>query len=326
MGKQQNLSTLRVAAIQVESKLGCIEANHAHAAPFIEQAARDGAKLIILPELFAGGYMPNQDVWNSAEAEGGPTVRWLKKMSGELGIYLGAGLAETDGKDFYNVFVLTDPDGKVAGRAQKANAESYCFKRGKGSHIIETAIGKLGVGICADNHRTSFLKLMHTNCIDMMLMPHAWPTPYRQSGIVSGDDLENAGKKVEMLAELYARSLGVPVIFVNQTGPMGPMAGFFGKLMKPELFRLQGGSRIVDSDGKLKTYMGSREGVLVADVTLDPARKCYIEPKNYGGWLHPGSVLVRKVIFPVEGFIGTISYSLHMKRRRGKAGKCSTSR
>ena len=181
MEQPQRAQTLTVAALQLESRPGCPLANHRHATPFIRQAARQGARVILLPELFASGYIPNQDVWDSAEAQsGGPTVEWLRETSGELNLFLGAGLVETDGEDFCNVYVMAGPDGDVVGRAQKANAESYCFKRGQGQHIIDTAFGRFGVGICADNHLASFLRQMQGDSVDMMLMPHAWPTPKKR--------------------------------------------------------------------------------------------------------------------------------------------------
>ena len=152
--------TIRLAAVQTESKHGLIQANREHAIPFIEKAAQAGAQLVVLPELFSTGYIPNETIWNVAEPKGGPTLTWLKQTSKRFGIYLGAGLLESDGQDFFNIFVLCDPDGKEAGRVSKIEAESYVFKRTSGSHVIETALGKIGVGMCADNQMLSFMKQM----------------------------------------------------------------------------------------------------------------------------------------------------------------------
>jgi hypothetical protein len=46
-----------------------------------------------------------------------PADGWLAATAGRLGIYPGAGDAETDGTDVFNVFTLASPDGQIAGRA-----------------------------------------------------------------------------------------------------------------------------------------------------------------------------------------------------------------
>lgn len=307
---------LRVAAIQVESKHGLIEANHEHARPFIEKAARDGAQLVVLPELFPSGYIPNATIWESAEPKNGPTLTWLKQTSNRLGIYLGAGLLESDGRDFYNIFVLCDPDGREAGRVCKIQAESYVFKRTSGSHVIHTTFGRIGVGICADNQMAAFLKQMAADSVDLMLMPHGWPTPCRTSPQVSEQDIQEQHARTRQLVTLYAQRLGVPAVFVNGTGPMGRMIGLLGRFMDPSVFRLEGRSQIIDSDGTCLGELGSEEDVLSADVTLDPARKHFSEPESYDGWLLPGNAISRKVIVPFDVNVGQMWYRLSSLRRR----------
>jgi N-carbamoylputrescine amidase len=63
MGERRSV---RVAAVQVESRHGLIEANHEHATPFIEKAVLAGTQLAVLPELFATGYIPNAALWDLA--------------------------------------------------------------------------------------------------------------------------------------------------------------------------------------------------------------------------------------------------------------------
>jgi N-carbamoylputrescine amidase len=307
---------IRVAAIQVESKHGLIEANHAHAIPFIEKAAQDGAQLVLLPELFSTGYIPNATIWEAAEPQNGPTVTWLEQTSSRLGIYLGAGLLETDGQDFYNIFVLCDPDGREAGRVSKIEAESYVFKRTSGNHVIQTAFGKIGVGICADNQMAVFLRQMAADSVDLMLMPHGWPTPFRTSPQVSEQDIQEQHEKTRQLVTLYAQRLGVPAVFVNGTGSMGRMIGLLGRFMDPAVFRLEGRSHIVDSDGASMGTLGSEEGMLIAEVTLDPSRKQFSEPESYDGWLLPGNPISRKVIIPFDVNVGRMWYTLNTLRRR----------
>ena len=308
--------TIHVAAVQVESQPGQIAANHAHALPFIETAVAQGAQLVVLPELFSCGYIPNPSIWQHGETLNGPTVAWLQETSRRFGVYLGAGFLEVDGTDFFNSFALTDPEGEVLGCARKTRSEVYCFKYGAGRHVIHTGLGVLGVGICADNHYSTFPALMARSDIDMLLMPHGSPMPYKTSKVISEADIEQIREKVISLSTLYAEALGVPVIFANGVGAMQPMAGLLGKFMTPEHFRLRGLSRITDSDGALLGALGEEEGILAAEVTLDPARKRYIAPPDYDGWLHEGSAMTRKVIFPLDITLGRASYALSRKRRR----------
>jgi N-carbamoylputrescine amidase len=127
---------MRVAAVQARSLPGQVEANLEHAARLTGQAAGQGARLVVLPELFSCGYLPSRAVWDAAEPRGGPTERWLAATAGRLDIYLGAGTAQADGSDFFNVFILAGPDGRIASRACKTNAEASIFRHGYDAHLI----------------------------------------------------------------------------------------------------------------------------------------------------------------------------------------------
>jgi predicted amidohydrolase len=52
--------TLRLAAVQVESRHGLIAENHARATPFIQQAAAAGASMVVLPGALRAGLHPGQ--------------------------------------------------------------------------------------------------------------------------------------------------------------------------------------------------------------------------------------------------------------------------
>jgi N-carbamoylputrescine amidase len=313
--------TIKLAAVQVRSQPGQAEANQAHAVPFIEQAAAQGASLVVLPELFSCGYVANRAIWDMAEAFDGGTARWLAATAARLGIYLGAGTAETDGTDISNMFLLASPDGQITGRAYKANAEANVFRRGRHEHLITTPIGRLGVGICADNQFTAHLDLMHRLQADLVLMPHAWPTPARAGGPVKEADVAGQQARMTELPVRYARALGVPVVFANQVGPLVPMGGLLGRLMNTKIYRLRGQSRVIDSDGSVLAELGEEEGVVAAVAVMSPGRKHYDRQPSFGGWLQPGPVLVRKVIIPLDTASATLAYSLSRERRR-KAKAC----
>ena len=262
--------------------------------------------------------MPNRAVWETAEARGGQTDRWLAATARRLGIYLGVGAAESDGTDFFNVFTLAAPDGQIAGRAYKTNAEASIFRRGRAAHLIDTPAGRIGIGICADNQFVATLGIMHEQRADLILMPHAWPTPARAAGLVSQADVAAQQQRMTELPVLYARALGVPVVFVNQVGPLLPIGGILGRLMDPRIWRLRGQSRIVDSDGSVLGQLAEDEGVLTAQTVMDPARKYYeAQPSSsFGGWMQPGSWAARHLIIPLDIAGGRLSYTISRDRRR----------
>lgn len=307
---------ITVAAIQLWLEKGDNNRNINYATNMIIKARNQGALLVVLPELFASGYFTTADIWDCAESINGSTVQWMKKIAGDLGIYLGAGMVETDGKDFFNIFVITGPGGEIKGKACKDNGEAYVFRRGKGSYIIDTEIGRIGVGICGDNQYFTLMKTMAENKVDLMLMPHAWPIPYRQSGPVDEITFNDLHNRVKALPALYAQSLGIPVVFVNQVGPMYKMPGLFGRFMSPDIFSLQGGSSVTDSDCRLLGMLESEEGMLVHEITLDPAKKRFREPARYGKNLFNGSVIGRRIIIPLDIMAGKIFYTLSRVRRR----------
>jgi len=75
MASGQTAAAVTLAAVQVRSRPGQPAANWKHAAAFIEQAAAQGAGLVVLPELFSCGYVANRAIWDMAEAREGGTAR-----------------------------------------------------------------------------------------------------------------------------------------------------------------------------------------------------------------------------------------------------------
>lgn len=125
--------------------------------------------------------------------------------------------------------------------------------------MINTAIGRIGIGICAENYYCQLPTQLIKRSADIILMPHSAPDMSGGGGLP-----QPPGTR---LASWYARKLGIPVAMVNKVGrsykpPPNEINAFFPGL-----------SAIVDSDGTVKRSMDDKEGIAVADVVLDPARK-----------------------------------------------------
>jgi len=254
--------SLRIAVVQMESRDHDIEGNLKRATTFAKTAAARGAKFVLFPEFMATGSYLSFDTWDSAEPSHGKTVQWLKSTSRRLGVWLGASFMEADGEDFYDTFVLTAPSGEEAGRVRKqipAGPEAYFFRGYTGPHVIETAIGKIGVGICAENYYCFAATQMLEQSADLIVMPHSSPDMSASGALPSPPGTH--------LASWYASKLGVPVAMVNKVGrsykpPPDEINGFFPGL-----------SAIVNSDGSVLRSLDNKEGIGIADVTLDPSRK-----------------------------------------------------
>jgi N-carbamoylputrescine amidase len=261
------MSQLRVAAVQVESHDGEIAANLARAEPLVREAAAAGAKLVLCPEFLAAGYIYDEVIWKSGERRGGPTESWLGRLAAAHRIHIGASYLEAEGDDFFNTFALAAPDGTIAGRVRKESLpafEGWYFKSCELPKTIDTALGRIAVGICQDNHTARFMRRIADASPDLILMPHSAPCmPVSRSLVREG---------LTEIAPFYARAFGAPVVLVNKarTRSSTPLPGF-PRLRVPMAF--PGLSMIVDGDAGVVARTASREGTIVGDVTLDPSRK-----------------------------------------------------
>lgn len=315
---------LRVADVQMESRNGLVEANLQHAAPLVNRAAEMRARLVLLPELMPPGYVFTTAIWDGAEPKEGLTATWLKETSKRLGIWLGTSFLEADGEDFFNTFVLATPDGREAGRVRKqkpASCETYFTRGYVGPHVMETELGRIGVGICYENQLAYIPRIMCRQSVDLLLMPHSIPVLMR-SFFFSGKQVERYRNAVKELALRYARMLGVPVVMANKCGPwVSPMPGIPFPVQHSSF---PGLSAVVDSDGTLKAQLGDEEGVIVEDVRLDPSRKIHTVPQSYGRWTwkdpYGFSWLLRSAT-PVTEACGRLWYSLSRERRRRELGQ-----
>ena len=84
---------MKVAVIQMTCTIGDKNANFEKAAPMIEEACQNGAKLIVLPELFNTGYCCKDD-WALAETGNDKTYEFLKYYTVKYDTSIMAGFIE----------------------------------------------------------------------------------------------------------------------------------------------------------------------------------------------------------------------------------------
>jgi N-carbamoylputrescine amidase len=301
---------LRVAAVQIDCQAGKVQENLRHATTLVEEAAKQGAQLVLLPELMPSGYFLTEEIWDCAEPLNGPTCSWLAAMAKRLGIYLGTSFLEAEDEDFYNTFALATPTGEITGRVRKsppASLEAYFYQAGDTPHVIETEFGRIGVGICYENLLFERLNHLVQSSVDLVLQPSA---AGRLKPIRPGD-IELFDRMVERIAPRFARVLGVPVVMANRAGLIHTLLpGEHGDFDSS----FPGLSRIVDSDATIRAKMGAEEGVIVAEVQLDPNKKRHAKPRCFGKmWALP--VPWYAFIWPMTQEEGEQAYAMNERRK-----------
>ena len=108
--------TVRVAAVQMEPRLGDVDANLRAILAKFREATAAGARLVVFPEcaLTGYGFETKDEAMKFAEPVPGLSSREIASACAETGAFAIYGLLERDGDRLFNVAVLVGPDGVVS--------------------------------------------------------------------------------------------------------------------------------------------------------------------------------------------------------------------
>ncbi|HEY8095975.1 MAG TPA: nitrilase family protein [Methylobacter sp.] len=172
--------SLKIACIQMEPRVGDLEQNRATSVRLIEEAARNGARLVVLPELTSSGYVFNnrEELMSLAEeVPGGPAVTEWIALAHRLGIHIVSGVAEREGHSLYNSAVLVGPEGLV-GKYRKLhlwnNERTYFSPGNLGVPVFDTPYGRIGVIICYDGWFPESYRLCALQGANLVCVPTNW--------------------------------------------------------------------------------------------------------------------------------------------------------
>lgn len=176
------VSPVRIAVIQYDPQVGLEHTgdNLNRGLTLARRAAREGANLIVLPELANTGYTFQSRAEAYAHAEtlqDGPSLQAWAQFAREQQVYLAAGFAERDGLKLYDSAVLFGPEGRL-GHYRKAhlwNQEKLWFTPGDlGFPVFETPIGRIGLLICWDIWFPEVPRLMAAQGADIICSLNNW--------------------------------------------------------------------------------------------------------------------------------------------------------
>jgi N-carbamoylputrescine amidase len=231
----------------------------------IKEAAKQGAQIICLQELFTSLYfcdVESYDNFKLAEPIPGQTTNQLSAVAKELGVVIIASLFEKRAEGLYhNTTAVLDADGAYLGKYRKmhipddpAYYEKFYFTPGDlGYKVFKTKFATIGVLICWDQWYPEAARITSLMGAEMLFYPTAigWATSQDET---TNTEQYNAWQTIQ---RSHAVANGVPVISVNRVG-----------MEQNGAMQFWGGSFVSNPFGSL-LYKASHDQEEIAVVDID---------------------------------------------------------
>lgn len=254
---------VKVAATQMSCSWK-LDQNISKAKNIIVQAAKKGANIILLQELFQSPYFCieyDEKIFHLAQTfENNKVIQEMSELCKELNVVLPISYFEKSNNAYFNSVAVIDSDGTILGNYRKSHIpdapgylEKYYFNPGNtGFKVWDTNFGKIGIGICWDQWFPEAARIMALKGAEILLYPTAIGNELRID-YDSSDAWQRA-------MQGHAVSNIVPVVASNRIGVeevQNQSNGFYGR------------SFISDHTGKiLKEGSRDKEEILIAEVDL----------------------------------------------------------
>jgi N-carbamoylputrescine amidase len=251
------------------------EANFAAAVERIREAARLGAKIVCLPELFRTQYFCQREelaLFDLSEEIPGPSTARLAEVAREAGVAIIAPLFERRAAGLYhNTAVTLNADGAIAGVYRKMHIpddplyyEKYYFAPGDlGFQAVDTEFGRVGTLVCWDQWYPEGARITALQGAEVLFYPTAigWhPAEKNEFGAAQYDAWQT-------IQRAHAIANGVYVAGVNRVGvEHGDVLG--NRAAGPGL-EFWGGSFLADPFGRVIAKAShDAEEILIGEIDL----------------------------------------------------------
>lgn len=190
------MTTYKAAVAQVASCPTDAQASADKAAKLIHEASRGGARLIVFPEAFLGGYPKGASFGcpiGMRRPEGreafrryreaainldGPEVSTVTAATAATGIFAVLGCIERDGGTLYCTVLFFDGEKGLVGKHRKlmpTAGERLIWGFGDGSTmpVLDTPLGRIGAVICWENYMPMLRMHMFSQGVGIYCAPTA---------------------------------------------------------------------------------------------------------------------------------------------------------
>lgn len=256
--------SIRIACAQIPLSIGDTAGNRTAGKFAIEEAVRDGAQIVVLPELASSGYVfaDRNELSTLAETRDGPAIAQWANLAEAFGITIVAGFPEAAGDAIYNSAAVVDPTGLrgVYRKAHLWDSENAVFDRGDDLPlVVDTEHGRIGVMICYDIEFPEWVRAVALSGADLLCAPVNWPLLPRPDG----------ERPTEMVRALAGAGMNrMPIAVCDRIGTERDQDWI-------------GASVIIDADGyPLAMAEFGKAEVVTADVDLAESRVKRINAHN----------------------------------------------
>jgi N-carbamoylputrescine amidase len=213
---------VQVAAIQCALG-GGREENVERVEKLVRQAAKDGAQIVLPPELFEGPYFcrhEKESFFDLARPfEGNETIARFSRLARELDVAIPVSFFERAGHAHYNSLAMIDAGGEVMGLYRKSHIpdgpgyeEKFYFRPGDtGFKVWKTKHAAVGVGICWDQWFPETARAMALLGAEILFYPTAIGSEPHDPELDTRDPWQRA-----MIG--HAVSNVMPVVAANRIG------------------------------------------------------------------------------------------------------------
>jgi len=214
-----------------------------------EAAGKEGADIVVLPELF-DVYSIGRNDWLKYYGEEipgeGPLQTRFSAIAKKYNMYVVIDIIETNGDKLHNTAVLYNRDGSYNGKYRKthlAPGEEDVITAGDDYPVFQTDFGKVAMTICMDIHFPELFRILALQGADIILHPTMW--------------LDYTGAYCDVCA--CARAIDNGIYMVTSHYVNVPfLAG-----------RAMGHAVVIDPMGRVLADTGHRPGITTATVDLD---------------------------------------------------------